>query len=109
MIYTRLNIPLLAVVSGLVISGCATTKAEPYIVDFTDDKVKVAVAFNILGPPSDDARSASASLAKNQCATYDKTSELVSGFRRRIGNYHTGVYEFLYRCLGADTVRIEDD
>ena len=91
----------------LMSAGCAKAP-QPYIADFTDDKVHVSVHFDIFGPSADAAKASSLPVAVEQCDSYEKGAELVSSFRQSGRTYYEGNFVFLYRCVGADTVRIED-
>lgn len=94
-------------IAVLVLAGCGKAP-QPYIADFTDDKVHVSVHFDIFGPGADAAKASSLPVAVEQCRSYEKEAELVSSFRQPGRNYYEGNFVFLYRCVGADTVRIED-
>lgn len=91
----------------LLMSGCASRAPQPFIADFTDDKVHVSVSFDIFGPDVETAKASSRSVAVDQCRTFEKGAELVSSFRQPGRNYYQGNFVFLYRCVGPDTVRIE--
>ncbi len=110
LIMGSLRTPLSLVAMAVVLAGCVATTPQPYIMDFTDDKVRVGVEFNIFGPTTESAQAASDPVAMEQCDSYEKGSELVSRFRQnRTLSGSDGRYVFLYRCVGADTVRIERD
>ena len=92
-------------IGALVLSGCASVP-QPYITEFDDDSVRVVVNYDILGPDMDDAALASQPMAEEQCSSYQKGTDLVSRFMQPVKGF-TGIYVFLYRCTGADVVRIE--
>ena len=108
-VFVLLHSPMLPVLCtvALVIAGCPSVSTQPYITDFTNDKVRVNVNYSSLheilgGSTLDVAKTASMTVAKEQCRSYKKVAEYVSSFRTVSGD-GWGTYHFLYRCVGPDT------
>jgi len=72
----------------LLVAGCATANAAPYIEDLSDDMIKVAVKFGLVaGREIQSARASSDAVALDNCASYNRRSEFASvSHRRRISS-----------------------
>lgn len=96
---------LAAFVVAVALSGCAT-QAYAALSDFDSIKAEVRVAFDIFGPSVESARTAADPLGLEHCSSLEKSATFVSARRVQTGDY-VGEYIFLYRCEGADRVRVD--
>lgn len=96
----------IAAMALLTAAGCTTTAPYAALTDFTADKAEVRVEYGILGPNRDAARLAADPVGEDHCQTLGKTTKFVSARVQRF-DASNGEYIFLYRCTGADRVRVD--
>ena len=96
---------LAAFVVAVALSGCAT-QAYAALSDFDSNKAEVRVTFDLFGPSVESARTAADPVGLEHCSSLEKSATFVSARRVSTREYE-GEYIFLYRCEGADRVRVD--
>ncbi len=108
-IFGQVNRRMTLVAVVLVLGACATTPV-PQLTDFDPDRAEVSVryteVFGILSPEATMAQELAEPVAREHCDTMEKSTTYVS-LRTLPLNATTGDYVILYRCEGADIIRIE--